>query len=232
MEHVRQNALMVRAARVGVGERFVKRFLRELAVFLENPREQRAHQMAQHRFPVSPPRRRSAPRFAVLAQRPPARHRLVELFADPFGVHRVHESGSLHGRSLPEVVVDALDGAQNHRRRRAWVELRRHSGMPLIVDRHPSLRGVAVFVRLHRQRDGHVRGRDSGESGRDERDVLSVQRDVVFRFGVRHSDDRDAERLVAEVAALGLDSPRRRVGVFVPKPAFGVSRLAAERELA
>ena len=123
---------------------------------------------------MPPPLLRAAPRLAVLAQRPAARHRLVELFAKPLRVHRVHESGRRYGRALSEVFVDALNGAQNHGRRRARVELRRHSRMPLIVDGDSSLRRVAVFVRLNRQRDGHVRGRDFGERGRDESDVLSI----------------------------------------------------------
>ena len=232
VEHVRQDVIVVRAGRVGAGERLVERFLRELAVFLENPREQRAYQMAQYGFSVSPPRLRAAPRFAILAQRPAARHRLVELFAQPLRVHRVHEAGRGRGRRPSEVVVDALDGAQNHGRRRARVELRRHSRMPLMVDGYPNLRRVAVFVRLNRQRDRHVHGRDSGERGRDKRDVLSVQRCVVFRLGFRHSDDRHAERLAAEVALLGLDSPRGRVCVLVPMRALGVSRLAPKLQLA
>ena len=104
--------------------------------------------------------------------------------------------------------------------------------MPLIVDGYSNLRRVAVFVRLNRQRDRHVHGRDSGERGRDERDVLSVKRRVVFRRGFRHSDDRHAERLAAEVSLIGLDSPRRRVCVLVPMRALGVSRLAPKLQLA
>ena len=46
VEHVGQDVLVIASGRVDAGEGLVERFLRELAVFLENPREQRANQVA------------------------------------------------------------------------------------------------------------------------------------------------------------------------------------------
>ena len=103
-EQESQDPGVVLAAAVLGGETFLKGFVRDQAVLLEDPGEHRSDQMAQHplTFLAATP--------GLLRPGPPG-DRLVELLADDLGGHRPGQPFGGHLR-LAQGIADSLQAAQ------------------------------------------------------------------------------------------------------------------------